>query len=401
MPIIKLLVKPDNLFLTHVLYEGILVVLQHNRDYVEITPDRIELPRNALRRAFEDIAMDEKLSKHYRSVSIGLAGNDIKHDLGGKLLGDLGIMTSEKITGIGQIINAILDNPEHIQDIGDAVLTYTIKRDFIVGRSGDKLLSGLQIFKVDRYTGLTSLDAGTTYQHYTVRFDPILLFLSILGLASSYSGGTRNLSYHLFLSPDEILEILIRNDQEYLYNVMSVKRQVVEKLREILRTRLPEEAIILRTLIDLSIQDMLARYEIEYLSLQLYVIAREGNTFKIYNKIPLTLYAHPYYIEVLRNITSDPEKLLEAIQEALEPKSPLITALQSLDTINKSPDASHALNAVRELYRFISSGSLDALYAFLRELEMAGKVLEQDGSPKSIRLAEKYKYILSRISSSI
>ena len=399
MPRIKLLVKPDNLFLTQTIYEGILVMLQHNRDAAKISLDEIALPGDALRKTLEQISIDEELAEHYRNADIGLVGNDIKHNIGGALLRSIGIKTEGKITNIKQIIIALLENTNNIQDLKDTILTYRIGKNFLIGSEDRNLLSGLQIFKVDRYTGLTSLDAGATYRQYTVKSEPLLLFLAILGLASSYAGGTREYSYHLFLSPDEIIEVLVKGDPEYLYNIMSVKREVIKRLKEILRSRVPEEVVILKTLIDLSLQDLLSKYEIDYLSLQLYVIAREGNTFKIYSKIPLTIYSRPYYLEVLRETVRDPEKLVEALEEALKPGSPLINAIQRLALKQKPVDSTHALTAIRELHRFISSGDLDGLYGFLRELETAKKVLEQEGDKRSIQQAKKYEYLLSRISS--
>ncbi|NPA98744.1 MAG: hypothetical protein GXO43_05130 [Crenarchaeota archaeon] len=398
---IKLHVKPDNLFLTQIIYEGIMLVLQHNTDTAKITLEKIELIGDALRKTLQEISGDEELAKHYRAVNIRLAGNDIKYNLGGKLLKAVGIDTKNRITNIGQIIESLLKNFDKIKDISDIEYTYIIGKDFVIGNKSKDLLSGIQLFKTDRYTGLTSLDTDTTYQQFTVKSDPLLYLFAILGLASSYAGGTFEHSYHVFLSPDEIIEILARGDPEYLYNVMSLKREVIRRLREILRSRVPEELLLLKTLIDLGLQELMIKYEIDHLSLQIYVVAREGNTFKIYNKIPLTIYARPYYMEVLRQLSREPEKLIEALQETISPNSSLVKTLQMLEANRKPPDTAHAITAIRMLHRLIISGEPDSLYSFLREIETAAKILEQEGAPASLNRAKGYKYILSRISSTL
>ncbi len=403
MPSIKLHVKPDNTFLTNIMYEGILALIQYNRDRATVSLDKVDLPANALRRLFKQISMDEKLSKTYRSIYMRLIGNDIKHKIGEKILESAGITgVQEKITSIGQIIDKLLENYDMIIDIPDTDYTYTIARkNLVIGSPGKKVISAPQIFKADRYTGFTTLDMDTTFEQFTVKSEPVFLIIGALGLASSYISGADNHYYFLFLSPDEILEALARRDPEYIYNIMSIKRRVIEELRGIMKTRLPEEAIILKIALDLNIYKELAGHEIDHLSMQLYVVAHEGNAVKIYGKIPLTIYSKPYRIYVLEKITGKPEKLLEALSEALGPGSPVVKALQLLTARNKPADADHALRSVRELYRLIASGDISGLYGFLRELGNAERALEAEHDASSIRRAEAYARLLTRISRSL
>ncbi len=396
---LKLLVKPDNTFLTQIIYEGILALTYYNRDRAQTSIDHIELPHDAFRRLFELIKNDEKQYEKILQTKIIFVGNDRKHKLPLKILRSLGIDPGDIDIGTyGELGKVLIENLSHIPDLKDSTLTYKISKGSIIISNDTKYIAAPQLFKVDRYTGYTSLDKDTMYKQFVLRSSPTWLLIGIIGVISSYMSSFGNTHYFIFLSPDEIIETIAKNDPNYIYNVFSMKQYILDRLKEILETYVPEEVVILSALLDLNLINELRRNELDYISFQIYRVVVEGNTYKVYNTTTLTIYSRPYYLDVIERMIRNSEKIIEILSEALSGRSVIIRALRSLAYDNVYPEANHVLSGIHELYRLITFGDPNGFYGFLRELETACKVLEaKDDSASKARL-KQYKRILNNIS---
>jgi len=399
MPVLKLLVKPDNTFLTQIIYEGILALIYYNRDKAETKIDHIELPHDAFRRLFELIKNDEKQYEKIINARIGFVGNDKKHKVPNRILAGLGISISgANINTYGDLARILIENYTRIPDVNDSVLTYSIHGgNLFIGK--EKInVTAPQLFKIDRYTGYTTLDKDTTYQQFTLKASQTWALLGVIGVVSSYVSSFGNTHYFVFLSPDEIVELLVKSDPDYIYNVFSIKQKVMNRLRDILKAYVPEEVVILSTLLDLSLIYELRNNELDHISFQIYRVVVEGNTYKVYNTTALTIYSRPYYLDVIERMIRNSEKIVEILSEALSGRSVIIQALRSLAYDNVYPEANHVLSGIHELYRLITFGDPNGFYGFLRELETVCKVLEaKDDSASKARL-KQYKRILNNIS---
>ncbi|MCD6487630.1 MAG: hypothetical protein J7K21_00190 [Desulfurococcales archaeon] len=403
MPRIKLMVKPDNTFLNLLLYEGLLTLIQYSGTDVRININEIELPHDALRRVLKAVRDSEDARKELDFVKIGFVGNDLRHKIGAAILLKTGIPISKSISikNYASVLKYLVDNADRIFDLMDDELLFNIiSGNLVIGRK--KAISAPQLFKIDRYTGFTSLDANTTYKQYGVRASIQWIIIGILGIMSSYvtqAGTKREFSHHfLFLSPDEIAGMVGSRDPVYIFNIMMLKKKLIHRLREILKRPIPEELLLLKILLDTGLIAELRRLDIDHIAFQLYRIVVEGQTYKIYNTVPIILYSMPYYLDLLNRIARDGEKLVESLRKALDTKSPIIRAIYSFHIDNKYPEADHMVSAIHELYRLIALGDPSGLYGFMRELETASKALEESSEEDSRNRARQYRRIIKEIS---
>lgn len=398
MPSIKLYVKPDNTFLTQLIYDGLLTLIHYNRVNTKFNTNTIEIPKDSLRKVFESIKQDKELVEKISEIRLRFVGNDKRHQIPSKILKSIGIIVSRDINTYGELLNIFLDNAKNIPDLDDLDLIYRIssKDSFIVGEKEE--ITAPQLFKIDRYTGFTSPDTKTTYQQYTLRTTSRWMLISLIGILSSYISSYRNEYYFVFLSPDDIIMLLARGDPNLVYNIMSIKNLLNKKLKDVLKTTIPEEIIVLSILFDLNIIKVITSYEIEHVSFQIYRIASEGNTFKIYSTIPITIYSNPYYLDILKESVKDYEKLVEELNNAFSGNGIIIQAIRSISSKNPYPEAEHVLSASYQLYKLITVGDINGLYSFLRELENACSILESRKDEKLKIRFKIYKRLLTTIS---
>lgn len=403
MPTIKLMVKPDNTFLNLLLYEGLLSLTRFIGVDARVGINQLELPFNALRRVFKLAGSSRDVLKDIDFIKINFIGNDLVHNIGAKILLRSGVKVAKnvRIRDYTTLIKYLINSASKIIDLKDDELVLRIMRgELVIGRN--KVIGAPQLFKVDRYTGYTSLDAGTTYQQYTIKTSPQWILIGVLGLMSSYVArviAKRKAShYFIFLSPDEIVDILARKDPIYVSNIMNLKRKLIERLREIFRRSVPEDLILLKILLDTSLIDELKKLDIDHMSFQLYRLVIEGQTYKIYSTLPITIYSKPYYLEILKGIVSNVDKLIEEVRNSLDPSKPILRAIYSFHTDNKYPEADHMIEAIHEIYRLIALGDPSGLYGFIRGLETVSMALDRSRDENSRRRAGQYRRILSNIS---
>jgi hypothetical protein len=173
--------------------------------------------------------------------------------------------------------------------------------------------------------------------------------------------------YFLFFSPDEILKLLSESSN-VISRYLLVKDAVVEKLATILGKSTSNELLLLEVLLSVEVQNLMVEENLDKISLVLFKIAPEGQTYKIYEQIPITILRYPEFYRVVERYFKDPQEFCRKLSEALAPNKTIFKALASLNAKNKFSEADNILRAVQELYRFVILGDVQGWFGFVREL---------------------------------
>ncbi|MCD6349036.1 MAG: hypothetical protein J7L91_05350, partial [Candidatus Korarchaeota archaeon] len=233
----------------------------------------------------------------------------------------------------------------------------------------------LQLLKVDRYTGISVLESGLMTEQVTTYFSPEATLLALLGAASSFMStsaiGGKSYMYFLTFSPGQVSEILSdmevgRDPKRYLI----LRDQVKSFLGDVLAKYPSNELLVTELLLNIELSSSLVKNALEKVDFLLFKVAMEGNTYKIYESLPLSLVRRPPFY----NIPSieDPDALREMLWRIVDPSSSLV--IQALDSLTKKrqrAEASNILRAVLFLHRFVTLGDALGLKEFLRELAKA------------------------------
>jgi hypothetical protein len=273
------------------------------------------------------------------------------------------------------------------------------QEEFIIGNDE---ITGLQIFKCDRYSGFTATDVSV-YSQITVYCSPEISILLLSGLASSFImkrmeksiGGQRRgrqFFYFLFFSPEEVLKLYCECDNVRLIKkYFNVKDKVIEFLRSYLVSSL-NEIILTELALNLELQDLLSKSNLDKISFILFKIALEGNTYKIYEQIPITVYRRIILRDIIGKYFRDPDEFIEELSKIVKNKT-LLEALESLSN-QKLKEADNVLRAITSLYRFVVLGDLQEYYQFMRELSNCHRMLTEE---KEHKRKEEYRKILSNL----
>lgn len=255
-------------------------------------------------------------------------------------------------------------------------------------RSGNQV--SLQLFKVDRYTGLSSTEAP-----YTITSNPLTSYFSLevflialLGLYSSIVMSKGNNYYFMFFSPTETMYILSKSDRNVLHSYWDIKQKVGEIISEAFKAASFNEIMILELMLNIELHNLLVRKDINKVSLVLFRVNREGDTYKIYELIPFTIYRDTLFHRKIEEYFDDPEGVVRFVERFLRSGS-ILSALEN----RERKDASNVLAALRSIYRFVVLGDIQAWYNVIRELFNAERKLESE-SPKSMQEIKKKNELL-------
>jgi len=393
----------DSTFLSESIYEGILRYLVHGGNMKE---------------AFQYTYQSRILTRNGTPIGIlPLAGNDLSVKKGDRYE----IRFPEKVLLLlnpsrisEELIKKWIDEKKTVKDLLSKDFVENIsssnyvsqfhtdfknisikieKNDMSIG--GDEL-TGPQILKVDRYTGITSLEEKYADKTITLRFSRDAMLLLLLGIYSSYIIFDKPYIYFLFFSPDEVLYILSTPKEEaerLLYSYFLIKDRTVEKVREILRGLVVNEILFLEIALSIDLQMLMSREGIDRISMILFKIAKEGNTYKIYEQLPIMIYREPPFYRVLKKYVRDPIKFCENLSRELLPNKPILRALRSFSSKNKFTEADNILRAVQGLYNFIVIGNPAGFLQFYREIYNAYNKL----ASKKEERADYYLRLLSRL----
>jgi len=386
----------DSSFLSSVLYEGLLSSTLHVK--AEYDGLSLNLPDDFLSIAFRRLEED-RISE----MRIAMSGND---NVNVTIFRAYRIQEKSKKTFYDLILK-LKSNTDVLKVKKDSIrLVIEFKRkDMIIdeketfdANGKKKPISAPQLFKIERYTGISSLESSYTSQQVTIYTSKEVLLIFLLGLYSSFITSVRqqNQQNYFFLtfSPEEIENMLNNlNDREFVKKLFRTKEGVMKILKDALNKTSLEEMILLEIYLNVEIRRLMEKENLDKISTILFKISLEGQTYKIYEQIPITIYREQSFHEIIRRYFKNPEKFLKNLSEVLSPDGIIFDALKNVDRYD---EANNVLKAVYGLYRFIVLGNVEGWYEFLREINNAYRKLENSTKQKEKWRCKEYMKILKQ-----
>lgn len=339
----EILAPPNSSILSSMLYEGLL--------YIKSQPQCLdEINIQCLKVLWENLLK--------KDIRFNFVGNDKKY-----ALASLSKKYNMQIVDFKGFINFIkdIDPQDLIIDV-----RITPDKEFLVGNrsfinegSGERY--SFQIMKIDRYQGITSMELNLINEQVTVYADISGLYMFFIGLLSSYITTIEKDYYFLFFDTG-ILPFALENPKDW----MEIKEKVAGGLKNVLnRIRsLNDEIITLSVLLNVFVVKSIKEQNLNYTSFRLVRISNEGNTYKVYDDIPLEVFVEQ---KIYKN-----EKVLESIQNIMEKLiDPVSRFMNGRD---EKGDGYHAYLALKYLYSYVITGNGEHLQKFYRELHEADKI---------------------------
>lgn len=332
---VEIFSPPNASVLSSMLYEGLLFVKSICGDYV-------------------DLECLKELWDRKKDVNFDFVGNDVKY---------IGIRNFNDFIKYMKTVTP--------QDLNIYVKVNPKLRKVFVGTKSfideerKKGHYSFQIMKVDRYKGITSTELNVINEQITVWSDLNGVYLFFLGLLSAYVTAIRgrgiNNYYFLFFDVTE-LPVILQNPK----NWMIIKDNITNELREILNEMKDamDEIITLSVLLNSFAIKNIKEQNVKFVNLRLVKISNEGNTYKVYNDVPLSIF-------VDQRIYMD-EKLFEGLQRAL--KTLVYPASKFINGTDKKGDGYHAYMALKYLYSYIVTSNSEHLEKFYREIHEAERM---------------------------
>lgn len=363
---IKLGLPVDSTFLSEVIYEGIVFTLSTSSK-TSFNERQIELENTFLEKAFRSLSREA-----YENIKIGLTGND---NLNTELFKKLSLRDVSSKKSIRDIVKTLCDNIENLKVEKDEInLRCNINGRVILFDTDDKK-EGLsfQLLKLDRYTGLTSTETEYTSKQLTSYFSKELILISLIGICSSYvspvfipsTKGVQSSHYFLFISPEEVLRILSKGDIEFVKKILKVKNKVREVIQEILKYTSLNEVLLLELTLNLKLHELMNEENLDKVSTTLFRVNPEGQTYKVYEAIPITIFKDTLFHEKVKDYFGErSEQLLESVLEYFLSDNRVRHVLKSL----KEKETNNIILAVQSLYRAIILGDMQGFFGFMREV---------------------------------
>lgn len=371
----------DNSLTCQLIHEGLLYAIREKRIQIK-EPMHIDVPEDLLMTVYNGLE-EERL----RSVELSMAGNDVKNEERvppvGKFIKSLNITTDQKVKNYASLLRILKENSERLP---------RITRDISVrlNITGDSVLIGdinnkedgvaLQLFKVERYMGITSTELHFTTKQIGTYLSREVLLLSLLGIYSSFvtKVSERGNTYYYFLLFDAGEVIRMLRGESDIQTLFLLKEKVRDELAKVIRSHYSEELVLCELVVNATLQQLFRSYNITSLSLLLGRIAREGQTYKIYQILPITVYRREY--SELYGLLND---VLNVIRTRLNNPS--------------NPEYSNLILIVNGIYRFLILGDVHGLYILSRELLNALNKLDTS-KPSESKAAQGYARIIRELS---
>jgi len=386
MPIeIKLDIPPDSTFLSSLLYEGILYLANVGVLEEKIHQNLIKVSDDAFIKAFESLTENTNRNR-VEGISIVMSGND---NLNKKLpnLFKIGSASKKSFRDILILLSSENGKLGVCRQKVEINLEEKGRKIYLgSGAKQDRLTA--QLFKVDRYTGFSSLETSYTSTQLTMYLSKEVVLLMLLGVYSSFittirtEGGISH--FFCFFSSDEIQKLLMKGKGDLIKKYTDIKVAIQENFSKILRSRI-NEVLLVELSTNISLIEKMIEGNIDKLSLLLFKVNPEGQTYKIYEKIPLTVYENPVFLKILERFGKPSDRIVRRLNDALKPNSVMFKALAT----PTRPEHENVLKAVLGLHKFITAEDAQGWFIFLRELVNATLKCERESDRRD------YNFILS------
>ncbi len=385
---------PDLTFLSQVLYEGLLQYYRYGSLYQALEKVSKTLPENAkLYIAGNDLSMIKK-----GKLRVGFPEQLLMYLDPNKYTEQVILHMVEQKSNYTNLmakefVESLL-NTANLKNltINSSDLSIEIKSsEMIIG--GKKEITAPQIMKIDRYTGFSSLETRFTSRQITIFLSASAALLFLIGLYSSfvmniYSQGTQYY-YFLFYYPEEELNLLLQFNTNLMDIFFILKDTVREVVRDILKYTTFNELLLLELALNMRIHELMINENLDKLALNLLKIAKEGQTYKIYEHTPITLFKEPYFLKHISSYVRDTDAFINNLSKILAPGEVLLDALK-----NNWVESDNILEALRNLYRFIMLGDAQGLFEFINGLNKAYIKIRNTANKKDSWRIPRYANII-------
>jgi hypothetical protein len=418
MTFIKLSISPDTTFLNSLLFEGLLFTIKNATNKIKFEDfDKISVTSDSFVEVYSKL--DDNVLNKLTINTVGRNDAPFWQNLFKSF--NITIKEGDKITSYSHILNKLKNNSKNLIINRDFEIGYNVIRkkknfNFIIDKGE---MTAPQLFKVERYTGITSLESDLSTEQITVKSSREILLLALIGIYSSFVITTRILKgqtyktsyYFLFLSPEEYSKLIYERNINLIDAVFRVKDKIKEGLKDILDyAQLSPESLIIETLLNLSFIEALEKSNLDKISLILFRIDHEKQTYKIYDQLPIYVYRRSPVYEILDKYFNKKEEFCEEIIKVLSKRGIIGKSLINYIGIKEDEtqrkrkkkkqkeevkEAPALLRAIKELYKFIVFADTSGLFGFLRNLQDAVNILRAEN--KRLDDMKRYVELISKI----
>ncbi len=387
MPKVNLFFPVDPTFLSSLIYEGLLYLIQDAKNF---SVKEIEFGNDFLSKAYKDL--DDNVINNLTIATTGINDDQSVR----RLLGRLNIDSNLPVNVYSSLLKIIKEKSDSINVTRDLCLNFEITKgetliDLKKGSPKDQKIT-LQILKVDRYTGLTSLETPYTSARLTLYTSPEVTLIALLGIYSSFVQGLfvqrQQYYYFLFLSPDEVLKALSVRNKDLVKAYLGIKNSVRKIIASVIKNYASNELLITEMALNLEIRELIKEENLDKISLLLFKIAREGRTYKIYETVPITIFKETSLEILMARNFRNPDRLVKCLLKAISPEGIILNVLSTINKQVRYIEVENILGAINGLYRFVVLGDAQGFYEFNKKIFEAIRKLENS---KDQRERERYK----------
>ncbi len=383
---VRVRIPPDGSFLSSTIYEGLLRLLAAGARVAG--PNEVDAPPNVLRSAFKQVAqwardglrLANTGKNDVKYIRILLQAFNIRYeDIAPRKKpkkGEKEGAVAKKIP-YGKVIDAIASSDDGWGSLKDTTLRIEVdtgSRAIYVSATKKDALQ-LPVFKPDRYKGIRLPEAGIVTDMYQFGIGREAALVALLGMGGAHVASIGGMHYFLFIDPGMAAEalsasVLGRDPVKLARAYLDARDAGARALRDLEDAIIYAEAAVSRLALDLAVRRAMRAGNISRLALRLVRVDEEGNTYKIYSDVPVT-------------IAAEEAEYAEVLADHLSPKtSPLIWCLRReamrlrMKGVQPCEEGPHAISAALWLFRYVTAGSAEFLSHYVRELVAAADVAE-------------------------
>ena len=360
----------DETFLSSVVNEGILYLASSIDCKIKFNGSAVIVELDCdLKQTFK-----EAFSSISGNINVGMVRNDRHFINDFKKYFNINTDIRQTFQDLILKVKENIDNFEFKYDHLD--LSIIVKGSTVLFESNKRKVDVVapQIFKVDRFTGYTSLETKFTTKQLKQRCLGETALRLILGLSSAYVCSRRdgNNWYYYFLTfaPDEVSKMYLEGSNDLIRKYLIVKNEVMKILEDSYAVTSANEIPITELALNLKVQKLLNQNNLDKVSFILFKVAREGSdSYKIYEQIPIRIYRKINFAEIVERYFRNPDDFVKRLSEIFDKSENrrLWDALKNKDSPNY-PEGDNVLKAMQGLYRFVILGDLQGYYQFVREI---------------------------------